>query len=369
MVLHLVYNLIRGGTEGQCARVAMALAERGRAPRVAVFQREGFFLDRVEAVCGPVYELPIEHMVRRRTLREVRRLARFIRAQQIRLVHAWDADAAIFGSLAARWAGVPYMTSRRDLGDIYPRYKLALMRWADRYAAAVTVNAHAIRQRVADEGVPAGKIHRIPNLIDLEEFDAEQQRECSLPDTLPGGRRIGMVARLDPEKDTATLLQAFKIVCERVDDVGLIIAGDGPEMHALRQLADESGILPRVIFLGEVTDVPALTGHLDMGVLTPNANEGLSNTIMEYMAGGLPVVATDCGGNAELVQDGVTGWLAAVGDEQDVAAKIMKLLNNPEQARSMGAAGRKKVESEHTKDVVVDAFEQCYRDVMNKHPD
>jgi glycosyltransferase involved in cell wall biosynthesis len=90
---------------------------------------------------------------------------------------------------------------------------------------------------------------------------------------------------------------------------------------------------------------------------------------MEYMAGGLPVVATDCGGNAELVQDGVTGWLAAVGDEQDVAAKIMKLLNNPEQARSMGAAGRKKVESEHTKDVVVDAFEQCYRDVMNKHPD
>ena len=137
-VAHLVFDLIRGGTEGQCARIAMGLAQRGLPHRVAVFHRRGFFLEAVEAACGPVREVPIRHLARWATLREIARLAAWLRQERIDVLHAWDADAAIFGQFAARRAGVEFMTSRRDLAQIYPRWKRTLLRRADRVAVRPT---------------------------------------------------------------------------------------------------------------------------------------------------------------------------------------------------------------------------------------
>ena len=135
---HLVFDLIRGGTEGQCARIAMGLAQRGLPHRMAVFHRRGFFLEAVESACGPLREVPIRHVARPATVLEVARFAAWLRKERIDLLHAWDADAAIFGQFAARGAGIQLVTSRRDLGQIYPRWKMALMRRADRMAVRVT---------------------------------------------------------------------------------------------------------------------------------------------------------------------------------------------------------------------------------------
>lgn len=360
-VAHLVYDLIRGGTEGQCARIAMGLAQRGLPHRVAVFHRRGFFLEAVEAACGPVREVPIRHLARISTVREVWRFADWLRKENIAVLHAWDADAAIFGQFAARRAGVELVTSRRDLGQIYPRWKQALMRRADRRAVRVVANAAAVRGHVAAQGLPADKIVVLPNLLDLEEQDRLAAIPFSRPGELPAGRRLVVVNRLDPEKNAGLLIEALPLVRNEFSDAVLVVAGAGRDMPALRAQAAALGVADAVCFLGEIHDVPALLPLCEIGALVPSRNEGLSNTILEYMAAGLPVLATDCGGNRELVGDGVTGRLVpARAAAATVARAWVALLRQAEQAQAMGRAGRARVESIYSPERGLDAFAALY---------
>ena len=360
-VAHLVYDLIRGGTEGQCARVAMGLAKRGDTHRVAVFHRRGFFLEAVESACGPVREVAIRHVARPSTVRELVRLACWLRQERIDVLHAWDADAAVFGQFAARWAGVKWLTSRRDLGQIYPSWKLALMRRADRAATRVVANAEAVRAHFVAQGLSGDAIEVLPNMVDLDERDRLAQEPFPGADRLPHGRPIAVVNRLDPEKNTGLLIEALPLVRKQVSDAVLIIAGDGPEMPMLREKAVAQGVSDAVCFLGEVTDVPALLRLCEAGALVPRRNEGLSNTILEYMAARLPVMATDCGGNRELVKDGETGRLVPVGaSASEVAVAWTFLLANREAAAAMGERARRVVERNHSPAIVLDGFSRLY---------
>ena len=360
-IAHLVFDLIRGGTEGQCARVVMGLALRGGGHRVAVFHRRGFFLEAVESACGPVREVAIRHVARPATVREVARLAAWLRQEQIEILHAWDADAAIFGQFAARGAGIPLVTSRRDLGQIYPRWKLALMRRADRKAVRVVANAAAVRQHFVAQGLATGKIEVLPNLLDVEEFDRLAQRPFSLADRLPAGRRLVVVNRLDPEKNVGLLIEALPRVREEIPDAVLVVAGAGSELPALRALAAARGVAAAACFLGEVLDVPALLPLCAVGALVPIRNEGTSNTILEYMAARLPVLATDCGGNRELVQEGTTGrLLSACASAAEAAKAWIDLLRDPAGACAMGARGREFVARFHSPETVLDAYARFY---------
>lgn len=360
-VVHWVYDLIRGGTEGQCARIAMGLAKQGLPHRVAVFRRQGFFLAPVEAACGPVREVPIRHLARIATVIEVVRFAKWLRQERVDILHAWDADAAIFGQFAAQWSGVKLVTSRRDLGQIYPWHKMVLMRRADRMAMRVVANAEAVRDHFIPQGLPADKIEVVPNLLDLDEFDAQFQSPFPQAGRLPAGRRLVVVNRLDPEKQTELLITALPLVRKAIADAVLIVAGDGREMPMLRQKAVDAGVAGAVCFLGEVNDVPALLRLCEVGALVPNRNEGLSNTILEYMAAGLPVLATDCGGNRELVGDGETGRLVAMGaSPNDVAETWVALLRNRDEVAAMGRRGRAVVQRAHAPGVVQDAFLRFY---------
>ena len=363
-VAHLVFDLIRGGTEGQCARVALGLARLGLPHRVAVFHRRGFFLEAVEAACGPIHEVAIRRLARPATVREVFRLAEWLHRERIELLHAWDADAAIFGQFAAQWAGIRFATSRRDLGQIYPPHKLALMRRADRRAVRVVANAEAVRTHFIAQGVPAEKIDVLPNLLDLEEFDRLAAQPPACADRLPPGRRLVVVNRLDPEKNTSLLIAALPGVRREIPDAVLVVAGAGVEMAALQEQARAAGVSAAVGFLGECLEVPALLKGCEAGALVPRSNEGLSNTILEYMAAGLPVLATDCGGNRELVRDGETGrLLPARASVAETTAAWLDLLRNRERSRLMGRRGREFVEHRHAAPGVLAEFRRWYGQV------
>ena len=363
-VLQVVWNLIRGGTEGQCARVALGLAEQGVKTRVAVSRREGFFLEPVEKGCGPVHHMDIHRRISWHTWMELRRLAAFVRTEQFDLIHAWDADAAIFGSVVARWTGRPLITSRRDLGEIYAPAKLRRMDRADRQAVAVVVNEEAIGSRVRTNGVNPARVHCIPNILDVEESDRLSAQPFSQRDRLGPGRWIGLVARLDPEKDVATLVRAAAHVVAEVPAARFAIVGDGAERARLETLAAELNLGDRVVFLGELTEVPSLLRYMELAVLCPRANEGLSNSILEYQAAGLPVVATDCGGNRELVRENETGHVVPVGDHHALADRLIGLLHQPKRARAFGQAGRLSVENHHRPATVCRQFADLYRRVL-----
>lgn len=363
-VLHVVWNLIRGGTEGQCARVAMELARRGGVHHVAAFRREGFFLSAVEQTCGPVMEVGIPGLFKPGVFPAIKDWAARIRAGGYDLLHTWDADAAIFGQFAAARAGIPLITSRRDLGQIYPWYKRALLRRADARAVAVVANASAIADHFAKRGTARGKFRVIPNILDLPEFDALSARSLPIADKWNPDRTVVMVARLDPEKDHATFLRAAARVLESRPDADFVLAGDGVERPNLERLAGELEIAARVHVLGDVTDVPALLRRAAVGALTPSRNEGLSNTILEYMAARLPVVATDCGGNRELVDPPRGGFIVPPGDEVGLATELIRLLGNASLRAEMGAHNRARVVCNHQPAAIADQFAALYRDVL-----
>ncbi len=363
-VAHLVYDLIRGGTEGQCARIAMGLAGGGLPHRVAVFHRRGFFLEAVEAACGPAHEVAVRHLARPATVLEVARLAAWLRREGIDILHAWDADAAVFGQFAAAWAGVKFVTSRRDLGQIYARWKMALMGRADRMAVRVVVNAEAIRAHFVAQGTPPDKVVVLPNLLDVEERDRLAQVPFSGRERLPMGRRMVVVNRLDPEKNVGLLIAALPLVRREVPDAVLIIAGDGRELPGLRAQAAALGVADAVCFLGETPEIPALLPLCEAGALVPSRNEGLSNTILEYMAAGLPTLATDCGGNRELVRDGETGRLVSgAATPGEVARAWVSMLRDSAAFAGMGARARGEVERRHAPDVVLEEFRRLYEQV------
>lgn len=314
----------------------------------------------VENSCGPVREVPICHLVRWATVTELRRLADWLRREQADILHAWDADAAIFGQFAAQWAGVKLITSRRDLGQIYPWHKMMLMRHADRAAVRVVANAEAVRRHFMAGGLPGNKIVVLPNLMDLEDFDARASTPFSVASSLPEGCRMVVVNRLDPEKNTGLLIDALPLVRQQIPDAVLIIAGDGREMPMLKTRAAALGLSKAVCFLGETHEVPALLRLCQAGALVPSRNEGLSNTILEYMAAGLPVLATDCGGNRELVRDGVTGRVVQPDAKaEEVSRAWINLMQGD--GKAMGRTGRGYVAQRHARDQVVDAFASFYR--------
>jgi len=364
-VLHLVYNLIRGGTEGQCARVAMELAGRGQVHEIMVFHREGYFLPHVENLCGPVREIGITNMVSLKTFRSIRALAGRLKSEKFDLLHAWDADAAIFGQFAASMAGIPLITSRRDLGQIYPAHKVRLLNRADRKARAIVANAHAIATHFKKQGTAPDKFTVIPNICDAAESDRLAARPFSRATELPAGERVVMVARLDPEKDVPTFIKAAELIHKRNPAVSFVVAGDGVERRHLEALVAKSNLADRVVFLGDITEVPSLLRLCAVGALTPSRNEGLSNTILEYMAASLPVVGTDCGGNRELVgSQNEGGVIVPVGDPSGLAEAVLGILKNPDAMRAMGERNRRQVEREFQPVMIGNQFESLYRKVL-----
>ena len=362
-ILHVVYDLIRGGTEGQCALLAEALSKRAFDNKVAVFHRRGFYLKSVEISCGTVYEIAIRDMHSLNTLRELKKFKAYIISHGFDLIHAWDADACIFGALVSRWTGIPIITSHRDLGEIYPWHKVMMMKWADKRASAVVVNARIIAESLICRHVSPEKVHVIPNMLNFKVFDEYSTSSVELPN----GFRMVLVSRLDPEKNIGLMIKAMSILVKEDPSVHLIIAGDGKEKKQLIENVQQLELSENVHFLGNITDIPSLLKGAHIGILIPSKNEGLSNSIIEYMAAGLPVITSDCGGNKELVKDDEAGYvLNQIPSAEDICEKCLLLKRHNQLRQVMGKNGRRYVESNCSITHIAEQFENLYWSIFNK---
>jgi glycosyltransferase involved in cell wall biosynthesis len=201
------------------------------------------------------------------------------------------------------------------------------------------------------EGVSRQRVRAVWNGIDISRFS------YTGPDAT--GPAV-MVGRLSPEKNVETLLRAAALLVRRRPQFRLNIAGTGPCLEALKKLHGELGLGGVVTFLGEVADVPGLLARSSMLVL-PSWTEGISLTLLEAMARGLPAVATRVGGNGEVVADGTTGMLVPAGDADALAGAIERLHDDPALAQRLGVAGRRRVERHFDVRQMVAEYETLYR--------
>jgi len=358
-VLFLVYDLIRGGTEGQCARAAMALRESGVPVRVGVFRKKGFFLDAIEAACGPVFHFDIQRMLSGDTAKKIQRLADWIQAEGIQVVHGWDMDAGIFGYPAARKAGVPFINSRRNTAGVLPPHKKFLLNRVDRKSFRVVVNAACIKDMVVGHGVRPTRVIQVPNLIDHEEFPMHTRQPQA--DAL----QLGMVARLEPEKNVAMAIRALAQVHQKRPGTRLRIAGGGSWREELETRVCNLGLEEAVDFLGETSGIAAFMQTVDVGLLVPQSNEGLSNALLEFLASGLPVIATDQGGNRELLTESGGGELVRVGDHSGLANTILKWAADLPALMERGRKGRSYIQQRHDRDGIVKQLNRLYVEAVS----
>jgi glycosyltransferase involved in cell wall biosynthesis len=171
---------------------------------------------------------------------------------------------------------------------------------------------------------------------------------------------IGVVGRLDPIKNHAMLFKTFERINSDNSNVKLLVVGDGPERKSLEHLAGNG-----VHFLGNRADVPDILRTLDIFTL-PSINEGISNTILEAMATGLPVVATNVGGNPEIIDDGKTGQLVPSGDPAALGAALSDYIKSPQLRASHGSQGRIRVEELFSIEKMVSEYESVYLRVANR---
>lgn len=220
-------------------------------------------------------------------------------------------------------------------------------------------------------GVPAHKVTQIYNGVDGVRFHPSKSGRIPLPHpefAPPGTFVIGTVGRMEKVKDQLTLTRAFiDLVANRPeyrDKLRLVLAGDGSLLPQARRLLEEADVARLAWLPGSLDDIPRLLRGLDIFVL-PSMNEGISNTILEAMASGLPVIATKVGGNEELVVDGETGTLVPPGEPASISEALSAYLRDPGLAARRGGKGRKRVEQAFTLEVMVSKYLSLYDRVLS----
>lgn len=282
----------------------------------------------------------------------VRRLARLLRTQRIDVVHTHDDRPLLYGMIAAWWAGVRRRIHTHHHGAVpyITRRQRVLQGWAARLCDRFVCVSHDSARYAVALGVAAARVLTLHNGIDLERFPFTGPRADGPAVT---------VARLSPEKDVANLLRAAREVVAAAPEFRLEIAGDGPCREELLRLTGELSLTGRVRFLGEVRDVSTLLGGARLFVL-PSQTEGVSLTILEAMARGLPVVATHVGGNPEVVIAEETGLLVPARDPAALAAALLRVHRDAEMARRLGEAGRHRAETLFDVRHMVACYEALY---------
>lgn len=326
-----------GGAQGYVASLLPALAGEYDVVVGAhggAFVREAAERSGIEFVHLEQLRRPISPW---RDLRGFAELYRLLRRQRPDVLHASSSKAGVIGRLAAVAARVPVrvFTVHGWAFSAHSGAASALYRWADRIAGRATTATICVSQRERADGLRARTCRAdrtvvIPNGVEVDAYP-----QASLESAVP---RLIAVGRLAAPKDWSTLLSALTSLDSEAF-AELAIVGDGPERERVEDELARRSLEGRVRLLGERDDVPRLLAEADVFLLA-SRSEGLPLSVIEAMAAGLPIVASDVGGLKELVRDGETGVLVPPGDPVALAEALRPLLANRELRRRLGRAGR-----------------------------
>ncbi|MDD4939899.1 MAG: glycosyltransferase [Candidatus Omnitrophica bacterium] len=364
-ILFILPTLDVGGTENQVLGLARALKAAGYSTAICCLYRPGEMFDRVRGdridfFClnanGP-FDLSIPF-----------RLRGLLVSERFDIVHTFLFDANTWGPLIAKLCKVKFVISGRRNYDDWMRWPhFALQRFCNHFTDAITVNSLKVMQFVVErEKASPLKVKLIHNGIDIERFD----KRFSLAGTLLIRKEFGItentkvltaVANLKPAKGLDYLLEAMALILKnhKNEDIKLLIVGEGPLKPHLAEYARGLGVSRNVIFTGLRKDAIEILSCAHVFV-NSSIREGMSCAILEAMAAGLPVVATDVGGNAEAVMDGVSGFIVEARNKTALAGAVEKLLRDPELAKTMGRQARSRLKEEFSLGKMRDEFKILY---------
>lgn len=351
-VLHLISSGGMYGAEAVILNLSRALNDGGHhASSLGVFEHAGLPKPALhEAALRAELNsqlLPCKGQLDLSMLKGIRAEAERTEAD---VVHAHGYKADIYAYLAFRGSRRPALVSTCHNWldtDRAVRVYGAADRWALRSFDQVVAVSPGVRERLLKSGVSKEKVHLIRNGIGMAPFaEAMKVREHRLADA-GGGLRVGLVARLSPEKGVDLFLRAAARIADGFPHVNFVVAGDGPDRAVLEGLIGELGLTGRAELAGPQTDMPAFYASVDL-LISSSRQEGLPMALLEGMASALPLVATRVGAVPELVIDGQTGILVETDDPEALATGLARLLADPELRSRYGLAGRDRVMEQYS---------------------
>jgi glycosyltransferase involved in cell wall biosynthesis len=372
-VVFLIGALDVGGTERQLVELASSLDKRRFSVVIYCLTSFGPLADEARKRGVTVHSADLGGLRAwtqplRLTLQIVR-MVRELRRLEPNILHAFLFHAYTIGAFLSPLLRVrAFVSSRRSLGHFKANRPAALLieRAANRFATVVVANSEAVKRDVIiQERLKAERVMVIHNGIDVTRFGRCGANLRQQVDIAADAHVVGVVANFISYKGHECFLAAWRRVHTAYPQAVAILVGDGRTRERIERLADEMQLTGSVRFLGNRLDMPMVLAAIDI-LVHPSEQEGFSNAILEGMAAGRPVIATDVGGNAEAVVHEGTGLLVPSGDPAALAAAIERLFAHPEVARAFGAAGRERVEREFGMDRMTSAYERLYEDVLRK---
>ncbi len=364
-ICYLITGLGIGGAERELTQLARGFAGRGHhVSVVSLLPLTGFATELEEA------SVPASSLGMRRgmpSLAGLWKLRSLLRARRPQVLHSFMVHANLMARVVRPLAPIPVVISTAQNTFEGGRHRERLLRWTARWADLTTQVSHAGFERYRERRLaPPERLELVPNSVDVESFAPDPAARAAVRAELGAGDRLVFLAvgRLEPQKDYPTLLAGFALAAREAPGAVLWIAGRGPHQAALEAEARRLEIADRVSFLGLRRDITRVLNGADAYVLTSRW-EGTPLALLEAQATGLPAVATEVGGNAEVVAPGLSGLLVPPASPAALAAALLTLARLPAgERRAMGESGRRRVAELYGLPATLVRWEAIYRRLL-----
>ncbi len=364
VILHLSETSEPGGSETVLANIASNL-DRARFESIACLLNEGWLTEHLKKL-GVRYKT-IENRYSYDPI-FLGRLTRLIRTEEVALVHAHEYMMNVYGAVASRFAGVPMIgTVHGKLYFTQKKSRIAAYKLAVAMSSKFIAVSEDLRNFFIDNtGIRNDrKILVVHNGIDLDIFapkpnSSALRKQLDIPDDVVVGGTVGSLFKV---KALDNLIKAVEIIRRANSMFQLLIVGEGNEEQNLRQLINALGLQDTVKLLGFRDDIPDILTLIDVYVCS-SISEGLSLSILEAMASARPIVATQVGGNSELIIDNENGFLVPSGDSEALAAKMQILIESRSLRTAMGMRSRQLAESTFSLRKMIDVYQKLYEELL-----
>ncbi len=365
-VVHLIGSLSAGGAERGLYYLAPFLAKSKFRYAIVCLLRKGEFAPSVEAVGVPVLEMCYR---KRYTIQTVMKLAKFLRENRVKILHAHLYHNAFIGRLSAWLAGTPIIIVHEHGMHSWKKWyhrlfeRIALIRTDLRLA----VSKQIAEDRMERERTPPSKIRIVPCAVDSSEFEIAatmrmaKRQELGLENSIV----VGSIGRLIRIKGADLLIEVASVVKQIDKRIKFLIVGSGLLEQDMRSQIVTRDLSDTVFMLGRRTDVPELFAAIDI-YLIPSRGEGAPVTLFEAMAAGKPVIATRVGGIPDIIEDGENGILVPPEDSNAMANAILRLANDDDLRDKLGKNARKKFAESYSSEAILSKIEALYDELLEK---
>ena len=355
-ILYLIDSLHVGGTEKQLVKLIAGLDRRRFQPHLCTLKGTGGLLADIDV---PQMFLPFESFTKPTLFPALKKLANYVRNHDIRIIQTFFQDPFLIAALTRPFFDARLIGSFRDMGFWRTPAESRKMRLAYHFFTGFIANSQAVKDHfVQIDGLNAEKIRVIYNGIEKD------GGENSLKGKDPV---VGIVANCNRTvKRVDDFVRVAAIVHQRLPKVRFVVVGDGNQRAQLEQMSQAMGLAEVMTFAGSVACPMDYVRGFDVGV-NVSETEGFCNAILEYMACGVPVVATAAGGNPELVVDGENGYLVPVGDIACIAERIIQLVENTEIRAQFGSKNAEKVSDVFSMQRMIDQHQDYYNEIWHSN--